>query len=133
MDFNDIDFTAMSLLPTVNETNMNLSMFPSVFDRSASYYVSRYAVGHMDDMGEVGTDNTRVQEYPREMCAASNLGMPSFYSSSSGTIDKGLKRNGLATMYATPRTFENDSNPLLGVLPCIFEKKSKHDSSVEIV
>ena len=89
MDFNDIDFTAMSLLPTVNETNMNLSMFPSVFDRSASYYVSRYAVGHMDDMGEVGTDNTGVQEYPREMCAASNLGMPSFYSSSSGSVVRG--------------------------------------------
>ena len=89
VDFNDIGFTAMSLLPTVNETNMNLSMFPSVFDRSASYYVSRYAVGHMDDMGEVGTDNTRVQEYPREMCAASNLGMPSFYSSSSGSVVRG--------------------------------------------
>ena len=46
--FNDIDFTAVSLLPTVNETNMDLSMFPSVFDpsvqmeRTASYYVSRY-------------------------------------------------------------------------------------------
>jgi len=43
----------------------------------------------MDDMGEVGTDNTRVQEYPREMCAASNLGMPSFYSSSSGSVVRG--------------------------------------------